>query len=61
MLSLKKDKRGAISLGLEVIILIVIAIALLIVILFLIRSGIIGNVNHLTNLTNHNITIPGSA
>ncbi len=61
MLSLKRNKKGAISLGLEVIILIVIALALLIVILFLIRSGIIGNVNQLTNLTNHNVSIPGSA
>jgi hypothetical protein len=51
-------RRGAISLGLEVMILIVIAIALLVVILFLIRSGIIGPISHLTNVTNQNVTIP---
>ncbi len=53
-----RGKNGAISLGLEVMILIIIAIALLIVILFLIRSGIIGPINNLTNVTTHNVTIP---
>ncbi len=52
------QKRGAISLGLEIIILIVIAIALLVVILFLIRSGIISPISHLSNVTNTNVTVP---
>ncbi len=58
MFDLRYDKNGAISLGLEIIILIVIALALLVVILFLIRSGIISPISHLTNVTNTNVTIP---
>ncbi|MDG7047208.1 MAG: hypothetical protein JRN53_06470 [Nitrososphaerota archaeon] len=53
--------KGAISLGLEIIILIIIAIALLVILLFLIRSGIISPVTHLTstvNTSNINNSIP---
>ncbi|MCL4400673.1 hypothetical protein M1316_01720 [Candidatus Parvarchaeota archaeon] len=55
MLNFKK--RGAMSLGLEVLILIIIALVLLIVILFLIDKGIFGNIGILTNATK-NATVP---
>jgi hypothetical protein len=53
-----KSEKAAISLGLEIIILIVIALALLVVILFLIMSGILSPITHITNVTNHNVTVP---
>ncbi len=59
MPGLRSEKKGAISLGLEIIILIVIALALLVVILFLIKSGIITPIGSLTNVTKTpNITVP---
>ncbi len=54
----KKWRRGAMSLGLEIIILIIIALALLIVILLLINTGILKPINSLVNNTNHNVTSP---
>ncbi len=58
-LTKKAGKKAAIALGLEVLILIIIAIILLVVILFLIRSGIISPIGHLTNVTSTNVSIPG--
>ena len=52
------QKKGVISLGLEIMILIVIAIALLVVILFLIRSGILSPISHLSNVTSTNVSVP---
>ncbi len=54
-------KRGAISLGLEVMVLIIIALALLGVLLFLLKSGIISPLLGVTKTTNGTIpngTIP---
>lgn len=48
--------KGAMSLGLEILILIIIALVLLVVILFLIDKGIFGNINALNNVTNKNIS-----
>ncbi|MCL4399017.1 hypothetical protein M1293_00695 [Candidatus Parvarchaeota archaeon] len=56
MTAIHKNKKAALSLGIEIIILIVIALALLVVILFLIKSGIITPVSHLTNTTPSNIS-----
>jgi hypothetical protein len=55
------ERKGAISLGLEVIVLIIIALALLIIIIYLINTGLLANILHLkqiTNQTNTNITLP---
>lgn len=54
-------KRGAISLGLEVMILIIIALALLAVLLFLLKSGIIApltGITHVVNTSNTTNSIP---
>ncbi len=58
---LTMERKGAISLGLEVIVLIIIALALLIIIIYLINTGLLANILHLkqiTNQTNTNITLP---